>query len=978
MISRRVNRISSPRRWGAVVPAAAVGLVVGSAGAQVVTFEAEPNESRTSATLIAAMSPGDELRGSSTGGSISPGSASLDLFRVRTIGSGGAEAGAVYRYRLEPVSGPAITVSIRGLNQTGGSGGPGVITTSDRAAQTALSSGVGTLPARTVQWFGVGGSSEVYVQAAGGAATAGTYALALRRDPVIIADAGTVAPGSVRLRVVPGAATQISDTAVWVLDASGQAIASMGNDDPWPVPTDSPRLASLLRTFSAGQYIIAISPGPLRVATPGAADDAFVATNARLDFARTIVGGTGAPGPGWGAGGELTLEITHAGGVRSVPIGISGAFEVGFARLAVGGEVSVPPSVAQVGSAWAVPVPAAQDATLSVRVTPGASPASSGAFGVVADFASVGLGLIDMVPRADGVTFDLPVGVVVPQGQTPGTRTIGLVVRELASPWRTGSASAVLNVADVRSRCVGAGVIDGGSIADGTGTVIPMGSMADVPPGAERQLWQRLAVASCGTWTLRTCPSLAGTQLPSVGLRVLAHVLGCDAPGRLVAQFDPSWHPQDANCPGHGAVRVALEPGREYSIVAFVPDGTPTPALASGVGLRVDFAADGTPQELPEPGPGDWSEWEPNGMASNANGVFLAPGGGVIGRAAGADEGPCAGPTTLDRFRVQVAAIAPIVRVRASRTSAGPQVLRLLGAARVDGFQSAEPATLSTGTSVVWYALGRFGGGAMDLGVSGPLDGPGTGLSSDDELYRVGAEVVAASILDGPTVAPGSLRLRTLAPDGATAGVDAALAVLNIDGYLIAGWTNEDATGTSDGSSQLLREVGPGQYIVAVSRGGLAHGDVAPFDEGRRDGVMTLNDAVLVPAQGPDPIATTSLVLGVGDRPADRVSLTLGPGNEVAFVRVTVDPSAGPGDGCSPADIGNTDGDGQPDGQVDNGDFSRFFIAFFALEGDPDRLTSDIADTDGLTRLDGGGPDGAVDNGDFSAFFFWFFAGCGG
>ena len=950
----------------------AVALVTSAAPAQVVTFEAEPNETRSRATLIASMSPGDELRGSSGGASDSPGAASLDLFRVRT--TPGPAGSAVYRYRLEPVAAPGGNVSIRGLNQSGGNGAPGVISTADRVAQTANAAATGTLPARTVQWFGFGAASEVYVQVTGTSTSPGAYALVLRRDPVALADAGTVAPGSVRLRVLPGTATQVADTAVWVLDTSGQAVAAMGNDDPWPVPSVSPRLASVTRTMAAGEYLVAVAPGPVRHSSAGAADDAFVTANARLDFPRTVVGGASTPGPSFGAGGELTLEITHAGGVRTVPINIPGAFEVGFARLTVGGAVSVPPSVAQVGDAWTLPEPAAQAATLSVRVTPGASPASSGAFGVVADLSGVGLGTVEMLPRADGVTFDLPAGLIPPSGQAPGTRSVGLVVRELDSPWRTGAASAVLNVGDVRSRCAGAGSIDGSSFSDGTGAVISLGSMANVPPGGERQLWQRIIAGTCGTWTIRTCPSLTSTQLAAAGVRVLEHVPGCSSAGKLLAQFDPSRDASDSSCPGHGTVRVALEPGREYSIVAFVPEGTPAPANASAVSVRLDFAADGSPQELPEPPPGDWIEWEPNGQPWNANSVLLFDGAGVIGRTTGGDEGPCAGPTTIDRFRVQVQATAPIARVRAMRTSAGRQMLRLLGARRVDGQQGTEPATLgeSANDGVVWYTLGQFAGAAMDLAVSGPPGGPGAGIGVDNEVYRFGVNIAPVTLINGPTVAPGLLRLRADAPAGA---VDTAIAVLYPDGTLIAGWTNEDVIGTTDGRSAIERQVSVGEYIVAVALGGLAHGDLSAIDEGRRQGMMALSSSLLVPHQAAAQFPV-DVVLSVGDRPTDRVALTLGPGQEIAFVRVIIDERATGPSACSPADIANTDGETPPDGRVDNGDFALFFIGFFADDGDPLRLSSDIADTDGQTLEDGGGPDGTVDNGDFSAFFVWFFAGC--
>jgi len=69
------------------------------------------------------------------------------------------------------------------------------------------------------------------------------------------------------------------------------------------------------------------------------------------------------------------------------------------------------------------------------------------------------------------------------------------------------------------------------------------------------------------------------------------------------------------------------------------------------------------------------------------------------------------------------------------------------------------------------------------------------------------------------------------------------------------------------------------------------------------------------------------------------------------------------------ADIATTDGDPGGDGVIDNGDFSLFFLAFFANTGDPARLWADIADTDGAAN-----PDGVVDNGDFTRFFADFFA----
>ncbi|MFN8743924.1 MAG: S8 family serine peptidase [Phycisphaerales bacterium] len=72
-----------------------------------------------------------------------------------------------------------------------------------------------------------------------------------------------------------------------------------------------------------------------------------------------------------------------------------------------------------------------------------------------------------------------------------------------------------------------------------------------------------------------------------------------------------------------------------------------------------------------------------------------------------------------------------------------------------------------------------------------------------------------------------------------------------------------------------------------------------------------------------------------------------------------------------PADIANTDGNPGSDGTIDNGDFTLFFAAFFAGDGDPIRTFADLGNTDAEV-----GPDGLVDNGDFTLFFTSFFSPC--
>jgi|GEM_PF-2433377 uncharacterized repeat protein (TIGR01451 family) len=105
--------------------------------------------------------------------------------------------------------------------------------------------------------------------------------------------------------------------------------------------------------------------------------------------------------------------------------------------------------------------------------------------------------------------------------------------------------------------------------------------------------------------------------------------------------------------------------------------------------------------------------------------------------------------------------------------------------------------------------------------------------------------------------------------------------------------------------------------------------------------------------------------------------ITLPTGTADGFSGLAVASGAAGAQPCNnPADVANTDGDASPDGAIDNGDFTLFFLAFFLDETDPARLLADIANTDGETARQGAGPDGTVDNGDFTAFFTYFFLGC--
>lgn len=85
---------------------------------------------------------------------------------------------------------------------------------------------------------------------------------------------------------------------------------------------------------------------------------------------------------------------------------------------------------------------------------------------------------------------------------------------------------------------------------------------------------------------------------------------------------------------------------------------------------------------------------------------------------------------------------------------------------------------------------------------------------------------------------------------------------------------------------------------------------------------------------------------------------------------------------CSPVDIADSSGlsavnGGGPDGLIDDNDIAAFLVALTFAEADPSVVpVIDIADAVGLSRHDGGGPDGVVDGNDVIAFLNLFAAGC--
>lgn len=147
-----------------------------------------------------------------------------------------------------------------------------------------------------------------------------------------------------------------------------------------------------------------------------------------------------------------------------------------------------------------------------------------------------------------------------------------------------------------------------------------------------------------------------------------------------------------------------------------------------------------------------------------------------------------------------------------------------------------------------------------------------------------------------------------------------------------------------DGTGAIVRVAGDGTVLPLPSGGTATMGIGASPNRSALAGNIAFNDASQVAFLARLSDGTTALVI------------------------------ATPLIACNPADIANTDGGPGPDGQVDNGDFQRFFAFFFAgcTAGAPTPCNpADIARADAAP-----GPDGAVNNGDFQLFFSSFFSPC--
>jgi len=268
----------------------ASGLVLASTPSFAQFVEAEPNDSKATATVVAGMASGQTIDGNS----ISAATTGLDYYKVSTA----VAPFAIYRHELViTTSGTAgHTGTLRGLTQTGteatcpANGAGSTIGTTDSSFQTSSTTSV---PARMNAWYGFGKGEEMYYRVTGATATTANYLATLTTTTVTpIAVPGTFLPGAINIGTV-GQTT--ADTDIALYDAAGNAVFEAGlgfanNDDEHCTTAGvaSTVLQSrMVRNLPAGTYYLGVSAynGGTDKASPG--DESFM-TGLVLDFPGTM------------------------------------------------------------------------------------------------------------------------------------------------------------------------------------------------------------------------------------------------------------------------------------------------------------------------------------------------------------------------------------------------------------------------------------------------------------------------------------------------------------------------------------------------------------------------------------------------------------------------------------------------------------------------------------------------------------------
>ena len=240
----------------------ASGLVLASTPSFAQFVEAEPNDSKATATVVAGMASGQTIDGNS----ISATTTGLDYYKVSTA----VAPFAIYRHELAITTAGTAghTGTLRGLPQSGtegvcpANGAGGTIGTTDSTFQTSSTTSV---PARMNAWYGFGKGEEMYYRVTGGTTTTQNYLATLTTTTVTpIAVTGTFTAGPISISTV-GQTTV--DTDIALFDSNGNAVLETGvgyanNDDEHCTTagvTSTVLQSRMVRTLPAGTYYLGVS-----------------------------------------------------------------------------------------------------------------------------------------------------------------------------------------------------------------------------------------------------------------------------------------------------------------------------------------------------------------------------------------------------------------------------------------------------------------------------------------------------------------------------------------------------------------------------------------------------------------------------------------------------------------------------------------------------------------------------------------------
>lgn len=253
------------------------GAMIGAAtaGAQVVNFEREPNDSKQTATpargsgiglrAFPAPGPTDGIAGVSRGDVPGGGLNSPDYFEVVL----GEDPDGLYCYYFEAAALQPET-SMRGLIQSFGT----ILPLTDVAAQV----GVPT-PIKNI-WYGTGPSSKFYYKVSGTPAN-DQYDFGYRCVPyqTLPHGGGNGEPYLRGALTISGFSIPDVDLDLWVYDAAFNPIPGYGHDEPDDV--------GLTRDFEPGKYYVALTDQNLLNHLPSPPDDGNRNKNV-LEFPKLI------------------------------------------------------------------------------------------------------------------------------------------------------------------------------------------------------------------------------------------------------------------------------------------------------------------------------------------------------------------------------------------------------------------------------------------------------------------------------------------------------------------------------------------------------------------------------------------------------------------------------------------------------------------------------------------------------------------